>query len=119
MDERHRPDLVLAVLKALNRCGVAHIAPVHRQQTRDHLHVVLDPVMHLAKQQLLLADGGTKPLFDELAVAQVLGHADVPYAVARSELRRREGDGHLAAVCPDERAFFAARRIVSTPGTDL
>jgi hypothetical protein len=68
------------------------------KQARDHLQVVLDPVVDLLEQCLLLSEGGSKSLFALLTLTDVTQNDGEDPSVVASDLRDRGFGRKLLAV---------------------
>ncbi len=62
MDQRHRFDAVLALAQRIGQRGFRKRIGLKPQKARDHLKIVLHPVMHLPEQNLFFRKRRSQPV---------------------------------------------------------
>jgi hypothetical protein len=72
--ERHGLDAALTLPHEVVDGGVLHRRTLHGEQARDHLEVVLHPVMNFFEEDLFLFERGLKPGVEGLQLGGALRH---------------------------------------------
>jgi len=76
VDQGHRPDSALALLKQVVQATVIDCRGLQTQEARNDLHVVLDPMVDLPQQHLLLIERPLDGFLCILSCRHVLDHSD-------------------------------------------
>jgi hypothetical protein len=103
VDQRHGLDAALKILKNVANPWLINAISLQSQDARDHLKVVLDPVMNLSQQHFLLGNRGAQLRFIVLLHRDVLDfcHEDAGLAVGRAHERTAQQDPYGVALLVD------------------